>query len=474
VRKIAIIAFQMILILPVTTFAGWSEDVQLTYRGFEIMPQIIVRSDTVNIAWQEAAGSMFISHIRSNNNGTNWSEISNLNSIGHRGSFLSLSKNNDKSLIGWSDVDTNPVNWQSNIGFVNSVNNGQWSNPSYVFTRWEDEGYRPSLSLSGDSLYISYMPDLHDSLHNQLILFCFSPDLGSTWSSSQIIARTPMYMNGFQMKKCGSSIYVLWSGMYWPNPLIFEIVTVISHDGGQSWSEMIQLSPDSNASQHPCIACDEETGNVAVGWMDYALSHSYPGDLFMRITTDGGYSWSDIQYATNHHQVSDPGLAIAGDTIWAAWKNVGTAQIAFSKSTDLGSTWSQYEELTHGASAPWLSYDRGRLHMVWSDRRPPVYDQDIYYKRFDPEPDAIEHDILIPESLSLSAYPNPFNSATTITLTGAEQAEIGIYDITGRLIATLHANGGQALWDASAYSSGLYFARGAGEKAGMIKLVLLK
>jgi|WetSurMetagenome_2_1015567.scaffolds.fasta_scaffold65479_1 hypothetical protein len=78
------------------------------------------------------------------------------------------------------------------------------------------------------------------------------------------------------------------------------------------------------------------------------------------------------------------------------------------------------------------------------------------------------------ELSSIQAYPNPFNSATTIMLTGAEQAEIGIYDITGRLITTLHTVGGQALWDASGCSSGLYFARLAGEKASSIKLVLVK
>jgi hypothetical protein len=112
--------------------------------------------------------------------------------------------------------------------------------------------------------------------------------------------------------------------------------------------------------------------------------------------------------------------------------------------------------------------------MVWSDRRPPNYDEDIYYKRYDPEPDAIDNDISLPNSLTISAYPNPFNSATTITLTGAEQAEISIYDITGRLITTLHTVSGQALWNASAYSSGIYFARLAGEKENTIKLVLVK
>jgi hypothetical protein len=115
----------------------------------------------------------------------------------------------------------------------------------------------------------------------------------------------------------------------------------------------------------------------------------------------------------------------------------------------------------------------GQVHVVWDDRRLPDYG--IYYSRFQADDGINDNDpIFNPTKVNLTTYPNPFNSATTITLTGAEQAEIGIYDITGRLITTLHTIGGQALWDASAYSSGLYFARANGEKATTIKLVLMK
>jgi hypothetical protein len=79
-----------------------------------------------------------------------------------------------------------------------------------------------------------------------------------------------------------------------------------------------------------------------------------------------------------------------------------------------------------------------------------------------------------PDKFSLSAYPNPFNSATTLTLSGIDSAEIEIYDIAGRKITTLQATHGRALWDASGVSSGVYFARVAGEKANTIKLILLK
>ena len=76
----------------------------------------------------------------------------------------------------------------------------------------------------------------------------------------------------------------------------------------------------------------------------------------------------------------------------------------------------------------------------------------------------------------LSCYPNPFNSATTITVAGGEEAEIAIYDIAGRKVTTLHTEHGRAVWEAIGLSSGVYFAR-AGNGAGasnIIKLILMK
>jgi photosystem II stability/assembly factor-like uncharacterized protein len=81
----------------------------------------------------------------------------------------------------------------------------------------------------------------------------------------------------------------------------------------------------------------------------------------------------------------------------------------------------------------------------------------------------------LPRSITLSAYPNPFNSATTFTTNLEDDFTIDIFDITGGRIASLTARGGKAIWDASAYSSGVYFARahnGIGER--VIKIILLK
>jgi hypothetical protein len=67
----------------------------------------------------------------------------------------------------------------------------------------------------------------------------------------------------------------------------------------------------------------------------------------------------------------------------------------------------------------------------------------------------------IPETDIIECYPNPFNSAVTISVANASAAElvIEIYDILGRFQESLSVIDNQAIWDASGYSSGVYFAR---------------
>lgn len=90
--------------------------------------------------------------------------------------------------------------------------------------------------------------------------------------------------------------------------------------------------------------------------------------------------------------------------------------------------------------------------------------------------------ILQPSTFVLSAYPNPFNSTATLTydIPKATSVELKIINLVGEVVAVLHegykAPGRySALWDASAQSSGTYFAvMKAGNVTRIQKLLLLK
>ena len=90
----------------------------------------------------------------------------------------------------------------------------------------------------------------------------------------------------------------------------------------------------------------------------------------------------------------------------------------------------------------------------------------------------------VPEKLVLfPAYPNPFNPTTTIKFSlmdNQNNLHLSIYDIRGRLVENIHSgsmNYGYHTfkWDASRFSSGIYFVHMvAGENILTKKITLLK
>ena len=146
-----------------------------------------------------------------------------------------------------------------------------------------------------------------------------------------------------------------------------------------------------------------------------AYSHGYG----MHMSDNGGLSWRPF----------NEGLPLYCAAGYAAISPVDTSRIYFA--TMQGSTWSIHRTLTG------VGDDETEL----------------------------------PGAFSLSAYPNPFNSTTTITVEGADETKIQILDISGRRVTVLHTGGGKAVWDAGAFSSGVYFARA--ETSGIARTILL-
>ena len=110
---------------------------------------------------------------------------------------------------------------------------------------------------------------------------------------------------------------------------------------------------------------------------------------------------------------------------------------------------------------------------------------DVFIVRLAPEPVSVSDKSVFIQRGGISfsnPQPNPFNTSTLITFTlpAAEEAALRIFDIGGREVITL-ARGGLSAgthyveWDASAMTSGIYFARlQGGDFTATKKLLLLK
>ena len=126
---------------------------------------------------------------------------------------------------------------------------------------------------------------------------------------------------------------------------------------------------------------------------------------------------------------------------------------------------------------PALAVSNGHVYVVWNGYRGMPDSSALYFSYSPYEPNVIgdSRGNDLPDGIEFSAYPNPFNSSTTLSIGNGEPSDIFIYDITGRQIASLFAKEGKAEWNAGAYSSGVYFAKASGgNKSSVIKLIYLK
>jgi len=97
--------------------------------------------------------------------------------------------------------------------------------------------------------------------------------------------------------------------------------------------------------------------------------------------------------------------------------------------------------------------------------------------------DIEKDDLVLPKSFALSQnYPNPFNPKTIINyeLPITNDVDLSIYNLVGQKVATLvsekqHAGNHRVEWDASGFSSGVYYYKiEAGEFQDVKKMMLLR
>lgn len=489
-----IVSISLSLFLQINNaFAGWSENVRLTYRGFEISPQVIARNDTVHVVWFQMVSNNIghVSYIRSTDGGQSWGSIINLNASGHNGSYSNLNLAERGLLVSWFDNDT--LQDITSIGIRKSINGATWSAPSYVWTDNPNHFGNPVSAVKGDSIFLVYYSNRNDSTGLLPIRSMHSYNYGQTWSDEVTVGHPITTEQRIVLNYCGGIL--LAASACVPDSSHFGQLYIIGYrstDAGRTWSDTIWISPYIlYVAQNLCLSCNKATYQFIAGYMHDRYSiYAFHGDIFATISYDGGITWPNEYQATNNHTAWWPSVDYIGDTIVTCWSDMRYYserwhEIVFNRSNNGGLSWQGEQRITNTPDEsydPWISFDNGKIHVAWREEVG-GQESEIFYKNYTPDStDAIEEPGLSsPSNFCLSAYPNPFNSTVAITISSNEPGILDIYDIQGRIVRQYPFEKGnqKIVWDAKAtnsqpLTSGIYFIGRKGEVKNTIKVVYMK
>jgi hypothetical protein len=422
---------------------------------------------------------------RSTNNGTNWSNDIKLTNDPGASFEPAIALSGTYLHVVWYD---NRHGYYE-IYYKRSSNEGTDWGPDTRLTNYSEDSKSPSLYAIGSAVHLVWT-DWRD--RNWEIYYKRSVNYGSSWTSdirltnSAGFSEHPMIV----VSNSGNIIHVVWQDSR--DDLVnhtYEIYYKRSTDGGVTWSSDTRLTNAANQSRWPCIAL---WGSVLhLVWTDARNGND---DIYYKKSTNDGATWGpDIRLTTNSTPQIQPSIALSytGGTIvhivWDDWRHGNSnREVYYRKSIDAGTNWGPEERLTNSGAiieGTCVAVAFQTVHIVWSDWR---HDNvEIYYKR-NPLGNITEIENIsskIPDKYSLHQnFPNPFNPVTNIEFDLPKESfvKLFIYDALGKELSVLvnqnlAAGSYKIDWDASSYSSGIYYYKlQASEFTETKKMILLK
>ncbi len=220
---------------------------------------------------------------------------------------------------------------------------------------------------------------------------------------------------------------------------------------GDAWSAPDTLSPPSAAADGVALDVAPDGTLVAV-WAD---PREGTKAVYLRERTPGGVWGPPTRVSPAAVGAEEPDISVdPSGRRHVAWQDgrvsVFNRQV-FYQSAAAGAGWDSTgagdTQISFGVSGkssrPTLHADgAGRVFVLWQDTRHTK--EEIYFRAAQDPSTATS---TVTPRVLVHAYPNPFRSRTVLSALDSDTRSLSVFDIHGRLRATLRVSNGESVWD---------------------------
>ena len=361
---------------------GWSKDIRLTFTNSRsIGPAIAVEGNYVHVVYadNESGGKydLFLWYTRSNDSGKSWvSPICITNTTPKKVSSPKIAVYKSNIHVIWLD-------WNDNrLYYINSLDNGNSWNTVRVLTptiypymeNWDIE-------IHENFIHVIYINS------GNIITYIYSNNNGINWSNPKLPAPSITKVIDSVLAVQGNDIHI---ALRVNRKITSDILYIRSTDNGANWDTYVDVSSVSGIDTLCSFPDITVTNNdIFIVYRDEDFGGTR--QIFYSYSNDNGFTWSKRIRLSNSTSiiasVVDPHITAENDNICVVWvdpRNAidGGTELYCKISSNKGNTWSADTRLTNASKAsdlPDILIYRNITHVVWTDGRDE--NLEIYYKQ---------------------------------------------------------------------------------------------
>ena len=363
---------------------GWTEDQRISFFALTAYsPRMAVIEDIIHVVWQQSLYTTIhheeVCYVRSTDGGITWEDSMVLSPIdGVESICPDVAVEGNTVYVVWEDLSS--MSW-GGIYFRKSTDGGAtWQSIIPIALRGVDDYdyYRPAIVVKDSSVFVAFAKNV-DS--DGMLKFKKSTNRGQTWSQEIHISDRAVEGHWAKLVLNSVGLYVTYGNglRIWCNR---------STNWGDTWSNDIFISDmESSIAQWPSIGADDN-GGIYVTWFDYKYSpYGWTGDIFLRRSMDNGQTWDSIMVLTSNHLCIESDVCADTSSVHVVWHDEryeGNVEIFHRRSIDSGFSWQEEDRLTdapYDSNDPRITTDKGKVYMVWRERRDYPQNRSIYFKK---------------------------------------------------------------------------------------------